>query len=122
MDAAHGVMLFPFLLGVFVIVQLLRRPHEPGDDSNLFNGWRLLWYTLSPKWRGKLARLVDWLQHDEGDLLPLPDPPGRHNGYIAVRLDTTPGTQALYAETLAAAQALAAGQPGEWRIYQRVQP
>jgi hypothetical protein len=72
-----ALILLPFsLLGLFVFVQTFRRPHEPADDSNLFNAWRLLWYALSPKWRGKLAVLVDWLRKDEGELLPLPSPPG----------------------------------------------
>jgi hypothetical protein len=70
-----GLATFPALIGLFVVVRLLQAGRHPADDTNIFNAMRLLWYALSPKWRGKLARLVDWLRRDEGELLPLPDPP-----------------------------------------------
>lgn len=58
-----GVLIFPAIIGLFVIWHIARPQHSPADESNRLNKARLLWFALT---REELfADCLPWLKQDE---------------------------------------------------------
>jgi hypothetical protein len=64
-----GFLIFPALIGLFVIYHTVRPQKAPADSSNRINKIRLLWYALTRE--NDLARAIGWLRLDESKIAPL---------------------------------------------------
>ena len=58
----QGVLLLPWLA---LIVQILKKPTFPVDDSNLFNRLRLLWFAAARPEYYVNTKGFNWLKNDE---------------------------------------------------------
>lgn len=58
-----GLLLFPALIGLFVIYHVIRSQRPPADTSNRINKIRLLWFVLTRE--DMFAGWFPWLMRDE---------------------------------------------------------
>ena len=58
-------MLPVWLFGMTVLIQILRKPPEPVDASNIFNRFRLMWFSITRQ--NLFVELFPWLKNDELD-------------------------------------------------------
>lgn len=64
-----GLLVFPALIGLFVIYHIARPQKPPADTSNRINKIRILWYALTRE--DELAKAIGWVGMDESDIAPL---------------------------------------------------
>lgn len=60
-----GVLLFPALVGLFVMFHTFRSQRLPADTSNRINKIRLLWFALTRE--DLFVRTFPWMSRDELD-------------------------------------------------------
>lgn len=65
MTFALGALVFPALIGIFVIWHIARSQKQPADTSNRINKVRLLWFALTKE--ELFVNVFPWLKYDEGD-------------------------------------------------------
>lgn len=59
----NGVLLFPSLIGLFVLYHLFRSQTPPADKSNRINKIRLFWFVL--RHEDRFVDTFPWLKEDE---------------------------------------------------------
>lgn len=60
-----GAMLFPALLGTFILFHIARSQRPPADSSNRINKIRLIWFVLTRE--DLFVDSFPWLRNDEYD-------------------------------------------------------
>lgn len=60
-----GVLLFPALVGLFVMFHIARSQRLPADTSNRINKIRLLWFALTRE--DLFVKTFPWMTRDELD-------------------------------------------------------
>jgi hypothetical protein len=68
-----AILSTPGLLGLYVIWHIVRPQKAPADTTNRINKIRLLHYVMTRE--DVMARIIDWLRKDEGEIAPLPSLP-----------------------------------------------
>jgi len=60
-----GVLLFPALVGLFVLYHIFRSQRLPADKTNRINKIRLIWFVLTRE--DLFVKTFPWLTRDELD-------------------------------------------------------
>lgn len=60
-----GILLFPALVGLFVMYHIFRSQRLPADKSNRINKIRLLWFALTRE--DLFVKTFPWMERDELD-------------------------------------------------------